>query len=61
MIPLIALLPFMAIGALATRRGGPGVGLLLLYPALFGAVFTLSGLRVDVANHDGEKIFISFD
>lgn len=60
MIPTLALPSFAAIGALATRRGGSGVGM-QRYPALFGVLSALSGLRVDVANHDGEKPSIAFD
>ena len=58
---LIAALPFVLIAALATRRGGPGIRLLVFYPAFFAAVFSLSGLRVDVASRGDDKVFISFD
>jgi hypothetical protein len=46
---------------MVTLRGGPGARLLLFYPMLFAVVFTLSGLRVDIASHRSSKVFISFD
>jgi hypothetical protein len=58
---LIALLPFVLVAALVTLPRGPGVRLLVLYPVVFEAVFALSGLRVDVASHRNNKVFISFD
>jgi hypothetical protein len=58
---LIAVLPLVLVAALVTLPRGPGVRLLLLYPVLFAAVFALSGLRVDVASHRNNKVFISFD
>jgi hypothetical protein len=58
---MLAALPFMLIGALATRGSGPGARLLLLYPRLFAVVNALSGLRVDVQKRGSEKVFISFD
>jgi len=58
---LIALLPLVLVAALVTLPRGPGVRLLLLYPVLLAAVFALSGLRVDVASHRNNKVFISFD
>jgi hypothetical protein len=58
---LIAALPFVLVAALATFRRGPGTRLLLFYPAVFTAVFSLSGLRVDIASHRSGRVFISFD
>lgn len=58
---LIAVLPLVLVAALATRRNGPGLRLLLFYPVFFGVVFTLSGLRVDIASHGSRTVFISFD
>jgi hypothetical protein len=58
---LIAVLPLVLVSALVTFRRGPGTRLLLFYPAFFSAVFALSGLRVDIASHGNDKIFISFD
>ena len=58
---LIAVLPIVLVAALATRRSGPGIRLLVFYPAFFAAVFSLSGLRVDVASRGDDKVFISFD
>jgi hypothetical protein len=58
---MLAALPFMLIGALATWRSGPGAGLLLLYPRLFAVVNALSGLRVDVQGRGSGTVFISFD
>jgi hypothetical protein len=58
---LIAAFPFVLIAALAMRRNGPGIRLLLLYPGFFAAIFSLSGLRVDVASRGDGKVFISFD
>jgi hypothetical protein len=58
---LIAVLPLVLVAALVTLPRGPGARLLLLYPVLFVAVSALSGLRVDVASHRNNKVFISFD
>jgi hypothetical protein len=58
---LIAALPFVLVAALVTFRRGPGIQLLLFYPVFFAAVFALSGLRVDIASHRNDKVFISFD
>ena len=58
---LIAVLPFVIVAALVTLRRGPGTRLLLFYPAIFAAVFTLSGLNVDIVGHRNGKVFISFD
>jgi|WetSurMetagenome_2_1015567.scaffolds.fasta_scaffold136141_4 hypothetical protein len=58
---LAAALPFVLVAALFTLRRGPGVRLLLFYPAFIAAVFALSGLRVDIASHGEKKVFISFD
>jgi hypothetical protein len=58
---LIAVLPLVFVAALVTFRRGPGIQLLLFYPLLCVAVFALSGLRVDVASHRNDKVFISFD
>jgi hypothetical protein len=58
---LIAVLPLVLVAALITLRWGPGTRLLLFYPAFFGAVFAMSGLRVDIASHGSRTVFISFD
>jgi len=58
---LAAALPFVLVAALVTLRRGTGARLLLFYPAFFGAVWALSGLRVDIASHGEKKVFISFD
>ena len=58
---LLAALPFVLVAALVTLRRGTGARLLLFYPAFFGAVWALSGLRVDIASHGEKKVFISFD
>jgi hypothetical protein len=58
---LVAALPFVLVAALATLRDGPGMRLLMLYPVAFAAVFSLSGLRVDIASHRSGRVFISFD
>jgi len=58
---LVAALPFVLVAALVTLRRGTGARLLLFYPAFFGAVWALSGLRVDIASHGEKKVFISFD
>jgi hypothetical protein len=58
---LVAALPFVLVTALVTMYGGPGVRLLRLYPVLAVMLFSLSGLRVDIASHRGGRVFISFD
>ena len=58
---LAAALPFVLVAALVTLRRGTGARILLFYPAFFGAVWALSGLRVDIASHGEKKVFISFD
>jgi cellulose synthase/poly-beta-1,6-N-acetylglucosamine synthase-like glycosyltransferase len=58
---LIAVFPFVLVAALVTLRRGPGTRLLLFYPAFFGAVFAMSGFRVDIASHADKKVFISLD
>jgi Trk-type K+ transport system membrane component len=58
---LIVALPFVLLAALFTLRRGPGIRILQFFSALFAAVFALSGLRVDVANREDSKVFISFD
>jgi len=58
---LVAALPFVLVAALATIRGGQGVRLLRFYPALVAMLFSLSGFRVDIASHRGDRVFISFD
>ena len=58
---LAAALPFVLVAALVTLRRGPGTRLLLFYPAFFGAVFAMSGFRVDIASHGEKKVFISLD
>ncbi len=58
---LVAVLPLVLVAALVTLSRGPGVRLLSIYPVLFAAVFALSGLRVDIASHRNNKVFISFD
>ncbi len=58
---LVAVLPLVVIAALVTLRRGPGFRLLLLLPVVLRAVFTLSGLRVDIASHGSRTVFISFD
>jgi len=58
---LIAVFPLVLIAALCTLHRGPGFRLLLVYPIAFGAVFALSGLRVDIASHRNAKVFLSFD
>lgn len=57
---LVAALPFVLVAALATIRG-LGVRLLRFYPALVAMLFSLSGFRVDIASHRGDRVFISFD
>ena len=58
---LIAALPFVLVAVLVTLFRGPGIRLLLFYPAFFAAVFSLSGLRVDIASHRSGRVFISFE
>mgnify|MGYP001038896125 FL=1 len=58
---LVAALPFVIVAALVTLRRGTGARLLMFYPAFFGAVWALSGLRVDIASHGEKKVFISLD
>jgi len=58
---LIAVLPLVLVAALVTLRRGSGARLLLFYPAFFGAVFAMSGFRVDIASHGDKKVFISLD
>jgi hypothetical protein len=58
---LAAVFPLVLLAALCTLHRGPGVRLLLVYPIVFAAVFTLSGLRVDIASHRNAKVFFSFD
>jgi hypothetical protein len=58
---LILLLPLMLIAALVSMDRGPGVRLLAVYPAFFGIVFALSGLRIDVSSRKRDTVFISFD
>jgi hypothetical protein len=58
---LIVVLPLVLVSALVTLRWGSGIRLLLFYPVFFAAVFSLSGLRVDIASHRDSKVFISFD
>jgi len=58
---LVAALPFVLVAALVTLRRGTGARILLFYPAFFGALWFLSGLRVDIASHGEKKVFISFD
>jgi hypothetical protein len=58
---LIAILPLVLVAALVTLRRGPGARLVLFYPAFFGAVFAMSGFRVDIASHGDKKVFISLD
>jgi len=56
---MIALLPFFLIGVFITWRRGPGPALLAVYPLLFSALFSLSGLHVEVENAKN-RIFMSF-
>ena len=58
---LVAVLPIVLVAALVTLRRGTGARLLLFYPAFFGAVFAMSGFRVDIASHADKKVFISLD
>jgi len=61
MIPLVAALPFTAIAGIATLRRGPGLRLIAFYPVFCATVFSLSGLRVDIARHRTRRFCISFD
>jgi hypothetical protein len=58
---LVAALTFVLVAVLVTLRRGPGARLLAFYPAFFAVVFTLSGLRADIASRGNDTVFISFD
>ena len=54
-------LPFVLVAALVTLRRGSGLRLLAFYPVFCATLFSLSGLRVDIASHRTRRLFISFD
>jgi len=56
---LIAVFPFMLIGALVTWRTYPGRLLLLIYPMLAAVLWNLSGLHVEVKDAEND-ILIAF-
>jgi hypothetical protein len=58
---MIAALPFVLIGALATMSGGHGKRLLLTYLMVFQIIGALSGLRIDVDGRGRDRVFISLD
>ncbi len=58
---LLVALPFLLIAALATAGRGPGFRFLLIYPYFIQVLFSLSGLRVDVAGRGNGKVFIAFN
>ncbi len=56
---LVAIFPFMLIGALVTWRSYPGRLLLLIYPMLAAVLWNLSGLHVETRDAEND-ILISF-
>jgi hypothetical protein len=58
---LAVALPFVLVATLVTLHRGPGLRLLAFYPVFCATVFSLSGLRVDIASHRSRRLFISFD
>ncbi len=60
LVLLIAAFPLLLIASLATVGSGPGFRLLVVYPVFFEIIIALSGLRIDVARHGKQKVFIAF-
>ncbi len=58
---LAAALPFVLVAALVSLVLRSGRRPLLFYPVFCATVFSLSGLRVDIASHRTDRLFISFD
>ena len=58
---LAVALPFVLVATLVTLHRGPGLRLLAFYTVFCTTVFSLSGLRVDIASHRTRRLFISFD
>lgn len=57
-VSLLLMTPFLLLAALVLWNCGWGKPFLLFIPVLFGLVWALRGLEIDI-NDKGEKVFIS--
>ena len=56
---MLVLLPFVFLAALVTRRRGPGMSLMAIYPMLFSVLWNLSGLHIETRDAEND-VLISF-